>query len=219
MTDFGVVMMAKLPRPGSVKTRLCPPFTLQEAAEMAAAALTDSVRAMRASAASSRLIALDDGGHGRDRDLEKSWGMTVVSQRGGDLGERLDNALAQAWSRNSVPQLVIGMDTPQITAELLADVAQTVRSPNEVVLGRAVDGGFWCLGFGGRPHPALKGIAMSRSDTAERVEAELHRLGLVVKAAPVLEDVDDAASAARVADVAPHTHFARRYRALIAPNP
>ena len=82
MEGFGVVLMAKTPRPGSVKTRLCPPFSLHEAAELASAALLDSVRAMRAAAASSRLIALDDGGHGRDLELEESWGVAVVPQRG-----------------------------------------------------------------------------------------------------------------------------------------
>ena len=56
---------------------------------------------------------------------------------------------------------------------------------------------------------------MSRSDTADRVESVLRAAGYGVAFAPQLEDVDDAGSAARVAALAPSTHFARAFRSLV----
>ena len=107
--------MAKEPRPGRVKTRLCPPCSPDEAAAVAEAALADTLAAVAACGAARKILALD-GEPG-------PWlppGFEVVRQRGADFNQRL----AAAWSDAGGPGLQLGMDTPQVGApeldELLA---------------------------------------------------------------------------------------------------
>jgi glycosyltransferase A (GT-A) superfamily protein (DUF2064 family) len=105
-----VLVMAKAPVPGYVKTRLCPPCTPEEAAEVAVAALADTLDAVAACGADRRIIALD-GPPG-------PWlppGFQIVPQRGSSFGERLTNA----WAEAGAPGIQIGMDTPQVSGPQL----------------------------------------------------------------------------------------------------
>ena len=116
-----VLVMAKSPRPGRVKTRLCPPCTAEEAAAVAAAALADTLAAVAACGAPRKVIALD-GEPG-------PWlppGFEVVGQRGTTFNQRL----ASAWADTGGHGIQIGMDTPQVTAsELDGLLAQLDRGP------------------------------------------------------------------------------------------
>ena len=105
-----IIVMAKAPVPGRVKTRLCPPCTAEEAALVAEAALVDTLAAALASSTDRVVLALD----GRPGPWLPA-GVDVVSQRGSGFGERL----AAAWSEIGGPALQIGMDTPQVTPALL----------------------------------------------------------------------------------------------------
>ncbi|HEU5333444.1 MAG TPA: DUF2064 domain-containing protein [Actinocrinis sp.] len=109
-----LIVIAKEPLPGRVKTRLTPAFTAVEAAELAEAALTDTLRAARAARADHRLLVLD--GHPGPWLPE---GFTVVPQVTGTLDVRIAAAFAEAARRDRGPALLIGMDTPQVSAELL----------------------------------------------------------------------------------------------------
>ena len=105
-----LLVIAKEPRPGRVKTRLTPPFTPEEAAALAEAALADTLRAVAAAPARRRVLVLD-GQPG-------PWlppGFDVVPQCAGGLDERL----AAAFAGCDGPALLIGMDTPQVTPGLL----------------------------------------------------------------------------------------------------
>src|ERR1700724_1420942 len=98
-----------------VKARLTPAYTPAEAAELAEAALADTLAAVAASGVTRRILALA-GAPGR-------WlppGFDVVAQRGGGLDERLAWALADALVTSPAPLVFIGMDTPQVTPALLA---------------------------------------------------------------------------------------------------
>ena len=209
MTAFGVVVMAKSPIPGRVKTRLRPHFSDEEAAALAGAALTDSLAA--AAAVTARVVvALDRCGTSETpRELA---GVDVIEQRGIGLGERLDHALAAVWEREAGPLLVIGMDTPQVTAELLLGIVELAVRDDDAAIGPASDGGFWALAFGGAPKPVLGSVPMSQPDTGRRAVVALRGAGVSVHIGAVLEDVDDAHAAARVASVAPWTRFARLHR-------
>ncbi|MER6570827.1 DUF2064 domain-containing protein, partial [Streptomyces sp. NPDC001093] len=132
-----LLVIAKEPLPGRVKTRLTPPFTPQQAARLAEAALADTLHAVAAAPATRRVLVLD-GAPG-------DWlpvGFEVLPQCAGGLDERL----ADAFAHCSGPALLIGMDTPQVTPELLTvDFAGC-----DAVLGPAEDGGFWALGLAWR---------------------------------------------------------------------
>ena len=103
--------------------------------------------------------------------------------------------------------LQVGMDTPQLTAALLAEAAGRL-STVDAVLGPATDGGWWALGLN-RPAAAdvLRAVPMSRPDTGDRTLDALRRNGLTVGLLPELSDVDTMADAVRVAAQAPGTRF------------
>ncbi len=195
-----LICIAKAPVPGRVKTRLCPPCTPAQAASVAAAALGDTLGAMSAAPASRRLIALD-GEPG-------AWvpaGFTVVPQVPGGLDARIAGAFAAAEG----PGVLVGMDTPQVTADLLREAAAALMRPGaDAVLGRAPDGGYWAVGLREARADAFRGVPMSSSRTAEAQWGRLRRLGLSVIELPVLRDVDDIDDVRAVAAIAPRTRFA-----------
>lgn len=197
-----VVVIAKEPVAGRVKTRLTPYFTPHEAAALAAAALEDTLRTVAHVPAARRVLALD-GAPG-------AWlpeGFTVLPQRGSGLDERLAAAFDDAHRLLPAPIVLIGMDTPQVTAGMLASALSLLDS-HDAVFGPATDGGFWLLGLR-VPDPALLlGVPMSEPTTGE---VQLHRLReaeLNVAPMPCLTDVDTAADAFAVAAVAPRSLFA-----------
>ncbi len=201
-----LIVLAKEPVAGRVKTRLCPPCTPAEAATLAAAALADTLDAALASGARRVVLALD----GRPG----AWcppGVEVVGQGAGPLDRRLTTAWAAATSG---PAVLIGMDTPQVTAADL-DAALGALADHDAVLGPASDGGWWALGLR-RPHPrAFAGVPMSRADTGARQHARLTALGLRTAPLPVRTDVDTWDDAVTVARAAPGGRFAAAVDALL----
>jgi uncharacterized protein len=234
-----VLVIAKAPVPGRVKTRLTPPFSPVQAARLAEAALADTMTAAARVPAARHVIALD-GAPGR-------WlpaGFDVIGQHGTGLDERIATAFSQAYARLRLPVVLIGMDTPQVTPELLesairpllgdgANQAGTFAGmpgwPGEAsaagdapvadaTLGLADDGGFWLLGLR-RPDPRLVyGVPMSTPYTGAAQLARLAGAGLRVCHLPRCTDVDTAADAVTVARQIPRSRFAATLRA-IQPRP
>ncbi|MEU1231836.1 TIGR04282 family arsenosugar biosynthesis glycosyltransferase [Streptomyces sp. NPDC005828] len=199
-----LLVIAKEPRPGRVKTRLTPPFTPEEAAALAEASLADTLSAAARVPADRHVLVLD----GRPGPWLPP-GFAVVPQTGGGLDVRL----AAAFAGCPGPALLIGMDTPQVTPELLAPALR--RDAYDAWFGPASDGGFWALGLA-RPAPSLLlGVPMSTPDTGAVQYARLRAAGLRVGTLPVLRDVDTASDARQVAAAAPGTRFAARYAELI----
>ena len=198
-----MLVMAKAPQPGGVKTRLCPPCTPEEAAAVAAAALADTLDAVAASGAVRRVLALD-GPPG-------PWlppGFTVVPQRGTTFNDRLANA----WSDAGGPGVQIGMDTPQVSpAELDALLAHldgaAARRP--AILGHALDGGWWVIGWRrADPRAVFAGIPMSAATTGRAQENRLQVLGFDVARAEPKRDIDTFEDLAATAEAFPHLRTA-----------
>ncbi len=199
-----VLVLAKAPVPGLVKTRLTPPYSCTEAAGLAAAALEDTLDAVAATRVARRVLVLDGPSGGWQRP-----GLDVVPQRGGRLDERLAAAYDDAWAGRALPMLLIGMDTPQAGSELLtAAVRELLGDGVDAVLGPAVDGGFWALGLRRPDARLLLGVPMSLPVTGAAQQARLRFAGLRVAALPMLTDVDTPESAARVAAALPESRFA-----------
>jgi rSAM/selenodomain-associated transferase 1 len=202
-----VIVIAKMPLPGQVKTRLTPPFSPQEAALLARAALIDTLEAVAATPVARRLLALSSP----EPQSAPPWlpaGFEVIPQRGGGLDERLAGAFTDAYA-GGMPMVLIGMDTPQVTPELLVDAATPLVSGEaDAVLGPAADGGFWLLGLRAPNWSLLRGVPMSRADTGQEQLARLHAAGLRVALMPELTDVDYARDAMRVAASIPESRFA-----------
>ena len=174
-----IVVIAKEPVPGRVKTRLTPPFTPAQAAALAEASLADTLAAVAEVSVARRVLALD-GTPGR-------WlppGFDVIGQRGAGLDERIAWALTDAQASLAVPLVLIGMDTPQVTPALLAAAAEPLVSDTaDATFGMAEDGGFWLLGLRKIDPDLVLGVPMSRPDTGSRQLARLERAGLRIRPA------------------------------------
>lgn len=207
-----LLVLAKTPTAGRVKTRLCPSYTPVQAAAIAAAALTDTLAAVAATPVARRVLVLDG-----DPPAGTPAGFDVVRQRGGGLDERLAAAFCDTYAGCALPMLLVGMDTPQADVALLTAAVRTLlRRDVDAVLGPATDGGFWLLGLRRPDRRLLVGVPMSTGCTGAAQRARLAAAGLRVATLPTRTDVDTAATAARVAADAPWTRFAALVRTLRA---
>ena len=206
-----IIVLAKEPIPGRVKTRLQPVFSASQAARLAAAALGDTIAAARRAGATRRILAWEG-----DR---ASWqdGFEVIAQPPGTFNERLAAAFAAAVSEpTDPPALLIGMDTPQVTAQLLDSDWEGA----DAVLGLSEDGGFWAIGLRyGHPPGLFDGVPMSTSRTGSAQLARLINSGLSVKLLPPLRDVDRPEDADLVATQFPGLRFSRRYGEITSRRP
>ena len=194
-----LAVIAKAPAPGHSKTRLVPPLSPTQAAELAEAALRDTLAAV-ADTAVDRSVVVLDGPPG-------SWlaaGLEVIPQRGDGLDERLANAFSDLPG----PTLIIGMDTPQVSAALLERGLRSLHASG-AVLGPALDGGYWAIGMRDPDPRALLGVPMSSAVTLAAQRLRLRELGLAVADLAPLRDVDTYSDAIAVAASAPNTAFAR----------
>ncbi|HEX3794137.1 MAG TPA: DUF2064 domain-containing protein [Acidimicrobiales bacterium] len=199
-----LLVIAKTPIPGLVKTRLCPPLTHEQAAEVALAAILDTLDAVTGANVVARSIILD-GEPG-------PWvppGMCMIPQRTGPFADRLAGAMEDAFAATPLPMLLIGMDTPQVrTDQLESGAAALLADGVDTTLGLAEDGGFWVIGTREPVVGMFEGIPMSTTETGARQHAHLHSLGLSCVTLPILQDVDEFSDAQTVASLIPHSRFA-----------
>lgn len=204
MIDATLLVIAKAPVAGRVKTRLCPPCTPRQAAAIAEAALGDTLAAVAATPVKRRVVVLD----GDPADWIPP-GFEVEAQRGDGLAERL----AAAFDGCSGAAFLLAMDTPQVSASLLDDALRRLTAGTaEAVLGPTRDGGYWGIGLR-RPAPGVfAGVPMSSPRTLAAQIARLDRAGRFLELLPALDDVDTIEDARLVAAAAPTTRFAAALR-------
>ena len=200
-----VVVLAKAPVPGRVKTRLCPPCSAQDAARLAAAALGDTLDAVRGVRDVRRVLALDGApGDWAPHDFD------VVAQAPG----RLDERIAAAFAATPGPTVLIGMDTPQMRAADVEAAFAFLAGDFDAVVGPASDGGYWLLGLAVPRADVVLGIPMSVVETGAAQLARLGALGWRCALLRELRDVDWFDDALAVAREAPASRFARTVHGL-----
>ncbi|MBG6238745.1 glycosyltransferase A (GT-A) superfamily protein (DUF2064 family) [Mycetocola sp. CAN_C7] len=194
-----LVVIAKETLPGKVKTRLHPPLSLEQAAELAAASLADTLSAVAQLPATRRILLFDGNRLPPGSELYE-----VMDQVEGDL----DMRLGAMFDELDGPTILIGMDTPQVTAELLAPVFDEWPADVDAWFGPATDGGFWALALAEPTGDLVRGVPMSRADTGRIQLERLRDAGLSVRSLDALEDVDTFDNAVSVARIAPSGRFA-----------
>jgi uncharacterized protein len=200
-----LLVIAKAPAPGRVKTRLTPPCTARQAAELATAALGDTLAAVARARRARRRVLVLDGSPG-------AWlpdGFRVIPQRGKGLAARLAAAFEDAGG----PAFLVGMDTPQVTPELL-DAGLAALDGADASFGAALDGGYWGIGLRRPVTGAFHGVPMSEPLTAVSQRVRLAALGLRTAVLPPLRDVDTIDDARAVAAAAPGSRFAAALAAM-----
>ena len=178
-----MMVIAKAPVIGRVKTRLCPPLSLEQACDVAWACLLDTLDTAASVPAARHVLVLDGEPGPWIPDI-----FEVTPQRGNGLAERL----AAAFCDVDDAGIVIAMDTPQVAAEHLSAGLTALADGADAVLGPADDGGYWALGLrrGVDVIAVFKDVPMSTSQTGAAQRRQLDRLGLRTTMLPSHRDID-----------------------------
>ncbi len=200
-----LIVLAKRPIAGRVKTRLTPPLTPAEAAQVASASLHDTLDTVSRTPARRRVLAFSGDAEGWAPD-----GWDVVEQPEGGLDERICAAFDSAGSGSAV---LVGMDTPQLQPH---HVLRFRPEEHEAALGLAADGGYWALGLrdASRAREVVLGVPMSTAATGAHQYARLQVAGLDVSLLDTLVDVDVVADLETVLVDAPLGRFRQVVTAL-----
>jgi rSAM/selenodomain-associated transferase 1 len=209
-----LAVMAKVPVPGLVKTRLCPPLTPGQAAALARCLLLDTLAKVRQTpGAAPCLVYAPAGARGAFRDLAGD-DIALLPQEGRDLGERMHRLSSRLLAAGCAAVVILGTDSPTLPAAVLADaVAHVRRGKDDLILGPSEDGGYYLIGLS-RPQPDLfAGVAWGGSGVLADTRERARRRGLRVRLLPRWWDVDTPADLARLreelrrtgSDTAPRT--------------
>jgi rSAM/selenodomain-associated transferase 1 len=200
MRGIALLVIAKAPLPGRAKTRLSPPCSPVQAAALAEAALLDTLEVVARTPADRKVLVFDGDGQ-----RWRAPGFELISQRGNGLAERL----AAAFDDVRAPALLVGMDTPQLTPEILLEgIAALSRPGVDAVLGPAIDGGYWSVGLKRPVRGVFDGVPMSVPRTCRSQRGRMRELGLRLREQRTMRDVDTIDDARAVAAEAPGSRFA-----------
>ena len=185
-----VIVMVKAPSAGFVKTRLTPPLSEVDAASLASCFVQDVISS--ALRIVPNLVVAFSPGNGRalleallPPDLH--W----LEQLGGDLGERLDAAIAYAQNLGYGPIIVIGADSPTLPDSLIETARDALAVEKaDAVLGPTVDGGYYLLGLRNCIPHLFQNIDWSTPHTYEQTASNITGLGLHLLELPQWYDVD-----------------------------
>lgn len=199
-----VALMAKAPRSGEVKTRLCPPYSFEEAAGLYRCFLLDKMEQVRELRDSRRcgnndfaaegVVPVVSYAPGEARDLFESLAgpdFTLIPQRGGDLGARLAATFENLFAAGFRSALVLDSDTPTLPAEYLRRALGVLgETEADVVLGPSEDGGYYLIGLR-EPHPELfENVPWSTEEVLPETLRRAAGGGLRVARLPSWFDVD-----------------------------
>jgi len=150
-----LVVVAKAPVPGRVKTRLNPHFTAEEAVELYRCFLQDRIRTLNTLTGIDRAIAFTPA-DARDMFVPHSQnGIRLFSQKGADLGERLNNIFVEKLAGGYDAVSIIDSDTPDLPQSIIQESFKRLLSDEaDVVFGPCYDGGYYLVGMR-KPHPEL----------------------------------------------------------------
>lgn len=184
-----IIIMAKAPVAGAVKTRLEPFLSPAECAELAAAFLLDALAKAKAVCENTILAYSPAAQRGVLESILQS--KTIyVEQTGANLGERMSNAFEFAFAGNSDAVVMIGTDSPTVPADFIRRAFEFLENESDVVLGETTDGGFYLIGLQ-RNYPELfENVRWSSAEVFKQTMKNAERLKLRAAQIPVWYDVD-----------------------------
>jgi rSAM/selenodomain-associated transferase 1 len=190
-----LVIFAKAPIPGQVKTRLCPPLTPDEAATLHGSFVLDTLERTKAAAAAFKLTfdrylaCAPSSAHVFFRIMEERQGVRLVDQVGDDLGSRMNQAFETLFAQGYTHGLIVGTDTPSLPLERFQQALAALES-HDLVLGPALDGGYYLIGLN-RPIPGLfTEIPWSTEQVLALTQEKAGALGLKTALLAPWRDVD-----------------------------
>jgi hypothetical protein len=190
-----LVIFAKAPIPGQVKTRLCPPLTPDEAATLHGSFVLDTLERTKIAAAKLTLpidrylACAPSATHVFFKIMEERQGVKLIDQVGDDLGGRMNQAFATLFERGYRQVLLIGTDVPTLPLDHFKQALTSLEN-HDLVLGPAIDGGYYLIGLK-RPIPELfVDIPWSTDQVLRLTQEKAVRLGLTTALLDPWRDVD-----------------------------
>jgi uncharacterized protein len=186
-----LIIFAKEPLPGQVKTRLCPPLSPQEAAQLYHNFCLDILEEMARVPEVHLAVAFSPPGtQGLFRRLAPP-GTDLFPQEGGDLGERMARAFARSFAAGFGPVMLRGSDVPDLPATVMSEAREVLASGQaQVTLGPCPDGGYYLVGLT-EPQPRLfQGPAWSSRTVLTDTLDLARQMGLRVHLLPPWTDID-----------------------------
>jgi len=192
-----VYVVAKAPRAGATKTRLCPPLTPTQAAQLAQAFLADSLTVVRHARCEARIICPSAAERiVLANAIGEAAGIGVQSGKG--LGDALESAFRQGLADGFETVGVLGPDSPTLPPLLLHQAFAAITRGADVALGPCADGGYYLLVARALYAQLFRDMVWSTSAVAETTIARCRRDRLRTHVLPTWYDVDDSASLARL---------------------
>lgn len=212
-----LTIMAKLPHAGACKTRLVPPLTYDQAAALSTCFLRDTARNIASVAnADNACGAAAYTPRAQDAELLALFppNFMFVEQRGVTFGERLYNAATDLFEAGFASVCLIDSDSPTLPGAYLSAAVRRLQRPGDrVVLGPALDGGYYLIGLKA-PHSHLfANVPWSTSRVLEQTIERANECGLDVELLPQWYDVDDASALAKLSEEIVFGTAPRGYRA------
>jgi hypothetical protein len=186
-----LIIFAKKPAAGQVKTRLCPPLSLEAAAELYQAFLEDVLEAAGSLPGLALALAYSPEGAAPFFRVLAPPAARLFHQAGAGLGERMHRAFEWAFAAGFESVLLRGADTPDLPCEVILEGKAALETGRaQVVLGPSRDGGYYLVGLT-CPQPKLfQGLAWSIPTVLEETLARARALGLAVHLLPAWGDID-----------------------------
>jgi len=185
-----LIIFAKAPIPGDVKTRLCPPLDPDEAASLHGTLVLDAIERTKGLQGITLYVAgTPDLAHPFFKVMEGRYGARLLPQSGPDLGSRMRQVMQDAFDQGAQEVLLTGTDFPALPRAHLIEALKLIKS-HDVVLGPTADGGYYLIGLRKMIPALFEGIAWSTggvfAETKKKIEAAWLSLGLL----PECRDLD-----------------------------
>lgn len=185
-----VVLMAKAPGPGRVKTRLCPPLDPRESARLYACMLGDTAAEISTLTRVRRYLFLDPPESADSMRSAPFSAFERFPQRRGDLGDRMWDATATAFRHGAQRVVIVGADCPSLSAARVRQAFRELSAGAKVVFGPSADGGYYLVGLSLRDDRLLRGFAWSTAEVLRNAAARCRVLSAPFSFLPPGRDVD-----------------------------
>ena len=183
-----IIIMAKVPRAGNVKTRLQPFFSSARCVSLSEAFLGDAIN--KAQSRANELIIAYSPRLERDYFAKfENNKFTLLAQKGENLGEKMFNAFQFAFANNSDAVVMIGTDSPTFPAEFIDSAFENLKNA-DAVLGETEDGGFYLIGLRTLRKEIFANVEWSSAKTFEQTTQNIENIELKLLHLPIWFDVD-----------------------------
>ena len=189
-SSAALIIFAKAPIPGQVKTRLCPPLAPDEAATLHGTMVLDTLERSRNLLGFDRFLACAPSKqHPFFKAIEARQGVRLLEQTNGDLGSRMHHAFSAAFDLGFQSAVIVGTDLPTVHSEMFRQALHALAD-NDGVLGPSVDGGYYLIGLNKLAPELFSDIPWSTDQVFTLTQQKAQSLGLSMKLLTQRRDLD-----------------------------